>query len=271
VSAGGGEGESPRATDRPDAGSGLNSHTDGIDLRLEGSLSALAGATGEAPPMSGALAAELDGLAPATMRMPRRAWAAVLVISLFYALGLLAWMGVRDDLDRLPAMWLYGVGAVWLAAFLAIGWLILVPPRRQVMPRWRSATALAGLAALLLMVGGLILPESVATVGATYAPSVASVFEHGHSCLRAGLAVAVVPIVVSALAVRGAVPVGSRWVAVAIGAAGGALGGLILHLHCATGERFHIGLVHGGLIVVSAALAAIAARVGERIRWARER
>lgn len=248
---------------RPDSGPSPAGEQDGIDRRLEESLSALSGAAGEAPPMGSALLRELAGLRPATTRMPRREWAGVLVLSLFYAIGILAWMGVRDDLDRVPAPWLWGTGTVWLASFLSITWLVLVPPRGDVMPRWRWAVVLAVLSAACLITAGLLRPPSLAATGVSYAASVSSVLRHSPGCLRWGLTVAVIPVILTALAVRGAIPVGSRWVAAAIGAAGGTLGGLSLHLHCPIGERFHIGLVHGGLILVAAAIAALAARIGE--------
>jgi hypothetical protein len=243
---------------------------DGIDRRLDESLSALSGAAGEAPPIGSELARELAGLKPATTRMPRREWAGVLVLSLFYGIGILAWMGVRDDVHRVPAPWLWGIGTVWLASFLSITWLVLVPPRGHVMPRWRWAVVLAVLSSACLITAGLLRPPSLTATGTTYAASVSEVIRHSPACLRWGLTVAVIPVVLTALAVRGAIPVGSRWVAAAIGAAGGALGGLSLHLHCPISERFHVGLVHGGLILVAASLSALVARVGET-RLARRR
>ncbi len=236
---------------------------DGFDRKVEESLSALATDETAAPPMGSALVRELAGLRPATTRLPHREWAAVLALSLFYGTGILAWMGVRDDLARLPPAWLVGMGAVWLAGFLTITWLVLVPPRDQVMPRWRRAAAVAGLVAAVLVTAGLLRPDTLAATGVTYPATVASVAAHGHRCLRLGMAIAALPVLLTFLAIRGAVPVGSRWLAAAIGAAGGALGGLALHLHCPISERFHVGLVHGGLVIVTAALPALAARVGE--------
>jgi hypothetical protein len=240
--------------------------TDGVDPKVEASLSALATDDTAVPPMGSALVRELAGLQPATTRLPRREWAAVLGLSVFYGTGLLAWMGVRDDLSRMPPAWLIGMGGVWLAGFLTITWLVLVPPRDQVMPRWRRAAAVAGLAAALLVTAGLLRPDALAATGTTYAPTVGAIASHGHRCLRWGMTVAALPALLTFLAIRGAVPVGSGWLAAAIGAAGGALGGLTLHLHCPISERFHVGLIHGGLVLVSAALAALVARVGERRR-----
>jgi hypothetical protein len=78
----------------------------------------------------------------------------------------------------------------------------------------------------------------------------------GHSCLEIGVGIAIVPILLGALVLRGALPVGTRWTAAALGAAGGSLGGLVLHLHCPIADGWHLGLVHGGVVIVSALLAA---------------
>ena len=79
------------------------------------------------------------------------------------------------------------------------------------------------------------------------------------------VATAVVPVIIGALCLRGALPVGSRWIAAALGAGGGCLGGLVLHLHCHIADSLHIGLIHGGVVVVAALLAgALAPRATDR-------
>jgi hypothetical protein len=90
-------------------------------------------------------------------------------------------------------------------------------------------------------------------------------FARGHTCLEIGLATALVPVVVGALFLRGALPVGSRWIAAALGAGGGCLGGLVLHLHCHVTDGLHVGLIHGGVVVLAALLsAALAPRATDR-------
>ena len=81
-------------------------------------------------------------------------------------------------------------------------------------------------------------------------------FGKGHWCLELGLATALVPVVIGSLALRRALPVGSRWIAAALGAGGGCLGGLVLHLHCRIADPMHIGLIHGGVVLVAALLSA---------------
>jgi hypothetical protein len=236
---------------------------DRVDQQVDDSLSALAVPPIDAPPLGEDLARELASIRPVRTRAPRLESAAVLGLSLVSAAAVVAWIGMRSDVDALPRVWMVAVGGLWLASYVSITWLVLVPPRRQVMPRWRWAAGLSALAAVVLVASGMLLPGEVAAAGTSYSVSFSSWVEHGHRCLRAGLAVALVPVVLTAMAMRSALPVGSRWLAAAIGAAGGALGGLTLHMHCPIGERFHVGLVHGGLVIVAALIAALAARVAE--------
>ena len=129
------------------------------------------------------------------------------------------------------------------------------------MPRWRWAAASAIVTSIgFIALGLLVHPSGPSSVHYDWAR-----FAHGHTCLEIGLATAVVPVIVGALCLRGALPVGSRWIAAALGAGGGCLGGLVLHLHCHVADGLHIGLVHGGVVVVAAMLAAaLAPRATDR-------
>ncbi len=51
-------------------------------------------------------------------------------------------------------------------------------------------------------------------------------------------------------------------VAGALGGAGGALGGLALHVHCPFAEPLHVALAHAGSVVLATLLAAI---IGPRL------
>ncbi len=81
-------------------------------------------------------------------------------------------------------------------------------------------------------------------------------FGRGAGCLGTGVATALVPVVGGAILLRGALPVGSRLIAAALGAGGGSLGGLVLHMHCRVTDGLHVGLIHGGVVGVAALLAA---------------
>ena len=214
-----------------------------------------------APPMSAALEAELGKLAPVSPRRPVRQLAIVAAASLAYGAGLLAALRLRRDIDELPTSWLGATAVAWLFGFVVPCYLALVPRRGAVMPRWRWAAASAIVTSIgFIALGLLVHPSGPSSVHYDWAR-----FAHGHTCLEIGLATAVVPVIVGALCLRGALPVGSRWIAAALGAGGGCLGGLVLHLHCHVADGLHIGLVHGGVVVVAAMLAAaLAPRATDR-------
>ena len=130
-----------------------------------------------------------------------------------------------------------------------------------VTPRWRWAAASAIVTSIAFVALGLIVHPS----GPSSELYNLDRFGRGHTCLEIGLATALVPVVVGAVFLRGALPVGSRWIAAALGAGGGCLGGLVLHLHCHVADGLHVGLIHGGVVIVAALLAAaLAPRATDR-------
>jgi negative regulator of sigma F NrsF-like protein len=205
-----------------------------------------------APPLSPELEAELGKLEPVAMRRPLRQLALLVGISLIYALGLVYALTMRKDMHELPMGWLVGAALGWLFGFLVPSYLALMPRRGAVTPRWK----LAAVAAVIASIGFISLGMFIHPMGES---SVSLGWEHfgrGHTCLEIGLATALVPVVVGAIFLRGALPVGSRWIAAALGAGGGCLGGLVLHLHCHYADGLHVGLIHGGVVVVAAVFSA---------------
>ncbi len=237
---------------------------DPLDRKLEASLGALGAASdGDAPALSPEVERELGALAPVKTRAPGRQLAGILALSLLYASGVVAIAGLRRDLGAMPLWHLIGFAALWLVSFAAVSWLVVVPERGHMMPRARLAAVIAASAAALLIAGGLLLPRAAPGLSTVYTPTVSAVVKHA-GCIRWGLLGAALPILLAALAVRGSVPVGSRFAAAALGAAGGALGGLVLQFHCPVTERFHVGLVHGGLVILAALVAVLTAQAGAR-------
>ncbi len=208
------------------------------------------------PPEPPALSAELEGelaqLAPVPTRRPLRQLAILVVVSLVYASGLLFALTTRGDMLELPMGWLAGTALGWLFGFFIPCYLALVPRPGSVTPRWRVAAISVAITSVSFVLFGLAVhpkgPSSEA-YGTAY-------FHYGHTCLELGLATALVPIIIGAIFLRGALPVGSRWIAAALGAGGGCLGGLVLHLHCDIADGLHVGLVHGGVVIVAALLSA---------------
>jgi Negative regulator of sigma F len=205
------------------------------------------------PPMSAALEAELGSLAPVKMRRPLHQLAVLAGVSLIYGASLVFFLTVRKDMEDLPMYWLAAVAVAWLLGFLLPCYLALVPRAGTMTPRLRLAAAAVVVASIGFVTLGLLVHPMSPTLSQNYGWER---FGHGHTCLEIGLASALVPVVVGAIFLRGALPVGSRWVAAALGAGGGCLGGLVLHLHCNVADGLHVGLIHGGVVIIAALLSA---------------
>jgi uncharacterized membrane protein YhdT len=208
------------------------------------------------PPLSSVLEAELGKLAPVATRRPLRELAILVGISVVYGAGLLAVITMRRDARELPMWWLAGMTILWIAGFVVPCYLALVPRSGAVTPRWRWAAASAVVTSILFIALNLIVGMTVHPHGEDSLYYGWERFGHGHTCLEFGLATALVPVIVGAMFLRGAVPVRSRLVAAALGAGSGSLGGLVLHLHCRIADGLHIGLMHGGVVIIAALLSA---------------
>lgn len=214
------------------------------------------------PPMPAALEAELGSIVPVATRRPMMQLAKLVGVSLVYSVGLLAILSVRDDASELPTGWMVAAGLAWLVGFAVPIYLALVPPPGDVMPRWK----LAGAAAIAMAIAFIALGLAIHPSGPSSVQYGAENFVDGHWCLELGIATAIVPVVLGAIFLRGALPVASRWVAAGLGAGGGSLGGLVLHLHCHVTDALHVGIIHGGVVGVSALLAAAIAPRATNVR-----
>jgi hypothetical protein len=224
-------------------------------------LDELARSRSRVPPLGKTLEAELAVLRRVPMRRPLRHLAVLGGLSLFYGLVLLLVLTTRRDMTELPMGWLVGVALAWLFGFLVPSYFALIPKPGTMTPRWK----VAALAAAVASVGFVSLGLAVHPMGPSSIEYGTDHFARGHTCLEIGLATALIPVVIGAIFLRGALPVGSRWIAAALGAGGGCLGGLVLHLHCRVADGLHVGVIHGGVVIVSAALsAAIVPRATQR-------
>jgi hypothetical protein len=204
------------------------------------------------PPLGDALERELSDLAPVKTRRPLRQLAVLVAVSLVYGTALVVLLTMRDDMMELPMGWLAGVALGWLLGFLVPCYLALAPRAGSMTPRWQ----IAAVAAVVASVGFIALGLAVHPMAPETKSYGSEYFMRGHTCLEVGLVTALVPVVIGAIFLRGALPIGSRWIAAALGAGGGCLGGLVLHLYCDVGDALHIGLVHGGVVLVAALLSA---------------
>jgi len=205
---------------------------------------------GPLPPLPPALDRKLAQLAPIAPRRPARQAAVVLVASLGWAMCLVGLLTLRRDLDELPRPWLVAYLVAWLLGFAVPLALVVLPARGQMLPRWSAAAAIAAIATIGFIVAGL----SVARSGPS---SLHLGLTSWAGCLSTGLATAVVPMALVGLALRGAAPAAPRITAAAIGAAAGACGGFMLHLHCPIADAMHVGIIHGGVAVLAALVAAL--------------
>ncbi len=205
------------------------------------------------PPALGSdLEAELGSLAPVQTRRPMHRVLVLAVLSLIYGGALVLVLTLRKDMHELPMGWLAGVATAWFLGFLVPSYLALVPRPGSMSPRWQ----VAGIAVAITSVAFVTLGLAMHPMGPSSGNYGVEQFGNGHTCLEIGLATALMPVVIGAIFLRGALPVGSRWIAAALGAGGGCLGGLVLHLHCHIADGLHIGLIHGGVVILAAALSA---------------
>ncbi len=199
--------------------------------------------------MPAVVAPEIGSPTPVSTRRPVRQALLAAAVSLAYAAVVLAVVALRHELGDLPRPWLVSYLAAWLVGFGLPVWVSLVPRTGSMMPRWRLGRAFAIVNAIGFVAAGLLVPRSAPT-------SLDRGLASAHGCLSIGLVTAILPVVVGTLLLRGAAPVGSRATAAALGASGGALGGLVLHLHCPIADGVHLGLVHGSVVAIAALLAA---------------
>ena len=225
--------------------------------RIEQTLRALGNRLPDPPPLAPALEAELGRLQAVRTRRPRRQFVITCAVSLIYGGLILLLARMRPDLAGLPMAWMIIYSAAWLLSFLVITWLVLVPGPGRVMPSWRHAGIGAVAASVGFVAAGLLFHRHAPGLSVVLEPSLHNLLTHS-GCLRSGVITALVPVALSALLLRGSVPVGSRWAGAGVGAAGGSLGGLMLHLHCPVADALHLGVIHGGVVVAGVVVGALA-------------
>jgi len=211
-----------------------------------------------APPPSQALRDMLEDLQPVQTRRPVRDWLLGAALSAAAAAALVLLTGIRRDLAGLPTVWLAVFVVWWTAGFAGVLHLAFVPRPGQVSPRARFAAAL-GIGFGVIAVG-LGLAFVAAASNSTIVPEgIAPFFRYGRPCYLIGMTTAIAPAVITFWYLRGAAPMNTRWLAAGIGAASGALGGLVLTMHCPVVNASHVGLVHGLIPLLAAGAAALAA------------
>ncbi len=210
------------------------------------------------PPPSARLMAAVQRLEPVRTRSRLGAFAAVAVASLAVPGLVLAVHALRPDLAALPRGWVAAAAVLWAAGFGLSLAAALVPARGDVLPAPArgSRAGLGAVAAMLVFA----LCASVEAPGVSLRPEDVHRTLLGISahCAMFSLLMALPCLVVGLLALRRLAPVGGARLGLALGAAGGALGGLVLHFICPVASTAHVALGHVGGMALAAALGALA-------------
>jgi hypothetical protein len=207
---------------------------------------------GSAPPPGPALLAAIGDMKPVRTRVPARTLLLLLAVGAVWPI-IAVLHRPRADLPFLPVAWVVAMAAAWTAGVVVPLVVAILPRRGEVLADGARAARVAAACASLLVLLGL-----VATVDApgktSYPPSFLMGWWH---CASFAVKVAVPVLITGALALRHLYPVGTWRVAAAIGAGGGAFGGLTLHFICGYGGGLHVGLAHAGGVVLAALMGAL--------------
>jgi len=213
------------------------------------------------PPMGAALSAAIADAKPVPLRRPLKDFGIFLILSIPVLALMLAAMGLRRDLSGLSPTWVASVGLVWLTSFVVSSYFGFVPAKGHIRPRSQNIYQIVAASSLLLISLGLFATQSATGMSMTYSASLQTVMAHAPTCSIMGVTAGVLPGLVALVLMRRYIPVGRWSIGLSLGAAGGSLSGLVLHMHCPITERFHVGLIHGGCVVLSALFVAGAAQI----------
>jgi hypothetical protein len=211
----------------------------------------------ETPPPSKALADAVAAMKPVRTRSPWRSLALLLAgLAVYASLPPLFLFRIRPDLPDLPLSWLLGVGFAWLLGLILPLLAALIPRRGQVLPDGGRAAFLAASATVALIAVSLLFPAAPSI----HSARIPGLFGH---CLALGMGLAVVPFAAGLMMVRRLAPVASWRFGAALGAAGGALAGTLLHVLCSVTSAWHVAAAHGGAVLLCAVIGATVARLAD--------
>jgi hypothetical protein len=210
----------------------------------------------------------MQEIRPVRTRIPLRTLVVVAAAACVFPVAAIALYPLRRDLTALPPIWVAGVALVWFAGFIFPLMAALLPAPGQVLPDGVRAGRTAFLAALTLVLVGLLFTVDVP--GVTILPKTTwAGFAHlWWHCVSFSLKVTIPAVGVAAVVLRNVVAARLSRLGAAVGAAAGALSGLTLHGLCPYGGAPHVGLAHGGGVVIGALIGALwlplLVRVGKR-------
>lgn len=163
----------------------------------------------------------------------------------------------RRDLGALPAAWVAIGAALWAVTLVVSLAAALVPARGDVLPSAGHASRVSAIAMGLVLI--------FTAVWTAYAPGVSlrpedigtTLIQSCVGCGKYVLQVAAIFMILGLLFLRRVLPVGGRRIGLAVGAAGGALGGLALHFICPIATTGHVLLSHVGAMVLASLAGAL--------------
>jgi hypothetical protein len=212
----------------------------------------------DAPPPSPDLLKAVEGMRPVRTRPRFGALVVVALVGLLLPVAVLAHGVYRPDLGALPLGWVIAAGTLWATAFLVSLATALVPLRGDVLPAPGSASRVAWVALAGLLVFTLVATLQVPGVSLRPEDHQLTLLQSCVHCATFVLEVAVPFLVAGLFALRRLAPVGRARLGMALGAAGGAMGGFVLHFICPYAQTAHVVLGHvGGTILAAAAGAAL--------------
>ena len=232
-----------------------------FDERLLGEAT---GVDAPAPAPSPELMRAVEGMKPVRTRTRFGAAAVVALVGLIGPAVALARGPLRRDLAALPIAWVIAAVALWGGAFVLSMVAALVPRRGDVLPAPSRASLLSGAATAVVALFALLATVDVPGVSMLPAERGWTLFQSCVHCIGTVGKVAAVFLVAGLLALRRLVPVGGSRVGMALGAAGGAMGGLLLVFICPFATAAHVVGGHVVGMVLAAAVGATLMRVTAR-------
>ncbi len=209
-----------------------------------------------APPPAADLMKAVADMKPVRTRGRFAAFLVVALLGLVAPIATLLWRPLRRDLHALPMAWLVVAALVWALSFVLTLAATLVPRRGDVLPSAGRASRV-GTAALVVLALFALLATIDAPGVSVHPVGMRALLDSCVHCAGFVARIAAVFLIVGVLALRRLAPVGRSKLGMALGAAGGAMGGLVLVFLCPIGGAAHMVLGHVGGMALAAAAGAL--------------
>jgi hypothetical protein len=224
-----------------------------LDDRLLGKATGL---DQPAPPPAPALMKAVAAMKPVRMRGRFGAFLIVALLGLVAPVATLLLRPLRRDLHALPRPGLVVAALAWGLSFVLTLAATLVPRRGDVLPSAGRAARVGTAALVVLALFALMATLDVPGVSVQPA-GMRALLESCVHCAGYIAKIAALFLLAGVLALRRLAPVGRSRLGMALGAAGGAMGGLVLVFLCPIGGAAHMLLGHVGGMALAAGAGAL--------------